>query len=258
MIASLGKQGQYSQLTKSFRTCRAIKSPSDVDALNNWLNTAFTYMAMTDYPYPTNFLQPLPGWPVKAACQPIIARGATDLLGSVADGAGVYYNTSGSLSCFDIWNADISPSLGNAWNYQACTELNLNTASNGVTDMFPPAPFDEKAIAASCEQQFGVTPRDDWIMTWSGGLNITASSNIIFSNGKLDPWNGGGVLESLSDSLIAILIEDGAHHLDLRFSDPRDPPSVVAAREQEASIITGWLAAFYERKGLSSPLSHRL
>lgn len=225
-----------------------------MNALSNWINTAFTYMAMTDYPYPTNFLMPLPGWPVKAACQPVINRGAVDLLGSVADAAGVYYNTSGSLTCFDILNTDISPGLGDAWNYQACTELNLNTASNGVTDMFPPAPFDEQAIAAGCMQQYGVTPRDDWIMTWSGGLNITTSSNIIFSNGRLDPWSGGGVLSSLSSSLVAILIDDAAHHLDLRFSDPRDPPSVVAARRQESALLAGWLSAHYEQNGLQNPM----
>jgi hypothetical protein len=32
------------------------------------------------------------------------------------------------------------------------------------------------------------------------------SSRIIFSNGLLDPWHTSGILESLSDSLIAIVI----------------------------------------------------
>ena len=26
-------------------------------------------MAMTDYPYPTSFLQPMPGWPCNVSCE---------------------------------------------------------------------------------------------------------------------------------------------------------------------------------------------
>lgn len=61
------------------------------------------------------------------------------------------------------------------------------------------------------------------------------------SNGGLDPWMGGGVTKSLSDSLVAILIPDGAHHLDLRFNNEYDPHSVLLTRELEVKYFKQWI-----------------
>ena len=69
----------------------------------------------------------------------------------------------------------------------------------------------------------------------------TSASNIVFSNGGYDPWRAGGVLRSLSPTLEAIDIEHGAHHLDLFFSNPADPPSVKAARASELAAIKRWI-----------------
>ena len=38
----------------------------------------------------------------------------------------------------------------------------------------------------------------------------------------------------------AFLISEGAHHLDLFFSDPRDPPSVTAVRLQQIALVHQW------------------
>ena len=68
-----------------------------------------------------------------------------------------------------------------------------------------------------------------------------------FSNGLLDPWSAGGVLKSLSDSLVSIVIEDGAHHLDLRHSNAKDPPSVIEARKQEREYLASWISEYHRK-----------
>ena len=41
--------------------------------------------------------------------------------------------------------------------------------------------------------------------------------------------------------MIAIIIENAAHHLDLRFSHENDPQSVIDARKIEFDYIKQWL-----------------
>jgi hypothetical protein len=44
-----------------------------------------------------------------------------------------------------------------------------------------------------------------------GGKRLEAASNIVFSNGLLDPWSGGGVLHNISEArdLVAVVIPEG-------------------------------------------------
>jgi lysosomal Pro-X carboxypeptidase len=67
------------------------------------------------------------------------------------------------------------------------------------------------------------------------------ASNIVFSNGLLDPWYGGGVLRSVSESVVAILIKDSAHHYDLRGKHPLDTTFVKEARQLEVGFIRKWI-----------------
>ncbi|XP_068594485.1 dipeptidyl peptidase 2 [Brachionichthys hirsutus] len=249
-LRELAERRDYSSIQTQLSLCRPPSSAQDVRQLNGLLRNAFTLMAMLDYPYGTQFMGALPANPVKVACG-VMLRGA-DLLTNLRDTAGIVYNSTGALSCFDpdsLFLECADPTgcgLGLdslAWDYQACTEINLCYESNNVTDMFPPMAFSRRDRELYCSKRWAVIPRPDWLKTQYWGADLSTTSNIIFSNGNLDPWANGGVRKSLSPSLIAVNIAEGAHHLDLRGSNDADPASVIRARKTEADLIARWVEA---------------
>lgn len=87
-----------------FNLCDDLTSYDQVDVLKEWLQSAYIYMAMTDYQYDTNFLRPLPGEPVAAACKAFspaaqIPQDPYVLLRQVTNAISVFYNYTGSCNC---------------------------------------------------------------------------------------------------------------------------------------------------------------
>ncbi|WAQ98686.1 PCP-like protein [Mya arenaria] len=229
-------------LTKTFRLCGPLTSTTDVTLFKAWLVEAWTDLAMVNYPYPANFLENLPGWPVKKVCDKLsIPTEGDQLLEFLFEAANIYFNYTGNTPCLNT-SQQATASLGDlGWDYQSCTEMVMPMCTNGQMDMFEPSPWNFTDFSEQCYKRWKTRPRPDWISTQYWGKQIQSVTNIIFSNGLLDPWSSGGVLESPGASLVPIIIKDGAHHLDLRASNPLDPPTVVAARTQEKNIIKMWL-----------------
>ncbi|RLN12998.1 lysosomal Pro-X carboxypeptidase [Panicum miliaceum] len=183
------------ELSKLFRACKTVKY---ADSIGGWLETAFTYTAMVDYPAPANFTENLPAYPVK----------------------------------------------------EACTEM-IMPMSTSNESMFPPSTFSYDDMSDACFQLNGVRPRPHWITTEYGGYRIDKvlkrfGSNIVFSNGMRDPWSRGGVLKNISSSIVALVTEKGAHHLDLRSATKNDPDWLVEQRRQEVEIIQGWIDQYHQ------------
>ncbi|XP_019177115.1 PREDICTED: lysosomal Pro-X carboxypeptidase-like isoform X1 [Ipomoea nil] len=70
-------------------------------------------------------------------------------------------------------------------------------------------------------------------------------SNIIFSNGLRDPYSIGGVLKNISDTLVAVYTQEGAHVLDLVGDYATAPCWLTEQREKEVKIIQGWINKYY-------------
>jgi lysosomal Pro-X carboxypeptidase len=275
--------------------------------LAEWAKDAFDYMAMGNFPYPSSYLMngasTLPAFPVRVACSYMADQDdllfnhpnttttdATRLLTALRDSIGVYYNSTHSSDnlCYDLNPPNQESTMdSNYWDYLYCTEMCMPFDTNGVTDMFWPAKHNWTAVAIGCQEDWNVnlTPqRIEWANTVYGGRRALATaSNIIFSNGNLDPWSAYGVtntkISTITSSsttgnnnnnrttrkdqdehsyvdeqerereqqererrgIYVMEVDQGAHHLDLMFSHPLDPPSVQHVRARELDVIRGWI-----------------
>jgi len=115
-------------------------------------------------------------------------------------------------------------------------------------------------------------PWSTWYDTYYGGLSIESASNIVFSNGLLDPWSAAGVyaagmdptapnqdvswqqpvpglyVQNISSSMIALVMAYGGHHTDFMFTSKVDPPSIIEARRIEKQHIEQWIDEWWQRQ----------
>jgi hypothetical protein len=141
-------------------------------------------------------------------------------------------------------------SLEEAWGYQTCTEVYQPMPTDGVTDFEVAYTPNQTEYYEYCWKQYQVQPRPDWEELTFMGSSIQSGSNIYLSSGQLDPWRAAGIQtkpQGSSNSIIVRIIENGAHHLDLRASHPNDPPSVVRVRREEKAVIREWIKEWHAK-----------
>ncbi|MCD7471060.1 hypothetical protein HAX54_011340 [Datura stramonium] len=184
VINKVGRiNGGLAQLTKTFHICRELES---VDGLSDWLESAYSYLAMANYPYPTDFLMPLPEAPIKEVCRKI---------DSLPD-----------VDCFDL---DHDPHGMSGWDWQACTG-------------------------------------DDYA-SWQVTTGLIRAQSDRFTFLKI-PGVVAVLLEDVSETIVALTTEKGAHHLDLRAATAEDPDWLLDQRSSEIKLIRDWLDEYYDEK----------
>ena len=61
--------------------------------------------------------------------------------------------------------------------------------------------------------------------------------------------------KNISSSVVAVLLDQGAHHLDLMFPSDNDPPCAKMARDLEETHIRKWIKEAYANNELKQARS---
>jgi len=160
-----------------------------------------------------------------------------------------YNNSAGPDYCVNFKDTGGTGSLSAAaWDVLQCNQLAMPN-STGDDSMFLKFSYNYTANTASCNTQYGMSPDYEWAVREFGGRMIARDfqgySNIIFSNGNLDPWIAGGVTEFIGLKLPYYIIQGGAHHLDLRLPNDVDKGTdVERVRGHEQRDLESWIGEY--------------
>ncbi|XP_015116331.1 lysosomal Pro-X carboxypeptidase [Diachasma alloeum] len=231
-------------LSAEWKLCKPIENMGDAEQLKNWLSSSYTTLATKNDPYPSG---KLPAYPIIEFCKFLkntTADSDAVILSSLREAIKLFAKNFAETGCIDLPELNIHEIL---WFYQQCSEMSIYQCADGISDMFEFIPADFGRVARLCEELFYVRPQADLACKIYGCSDFSMTSNIIFSNGLLDPWHTGGILKNVSDSVIAVIIPEGAHQLDLAGSHPGDPQSVIDARNVHKLFITEWIQQYREK-----------
>lgn len=59
----------WAKLKDDYNLCDAVTTSQDLQDLYDHISNGIAYMAMTDYPYASDFLTSMPAWPVNVSCE---------------------------------------------------------------------------------------------------------------------------------------------------------------------------------------------
>lgn len=224
------EQTPTAELVKAFGVCEAAGLGPEKTSLFAY---ALEGLPQQDYPYA---IGALPAWPVNHTCKELVAAGSSApklLAAAVGITQKVVGNGQAVGPCIPTQPEGPGevpgdgPGDDSAWGWQSCTENLHQFSARGPVRSYT---FDlEKSAKKPCGKVFNDTAvLDPMALTHRyGGFQLADGNGVgvnhlIWSNGLLDPWHGGGFLTpgNASSGNHWLMMEHGAHHLDLRGPHP--------------------------------------
>ena len=86
---------------------------------------------------------------------------------------------------------------------------------DNVKDMFEKSAWNYTQFARDCHKKWNTMPRPDMADLMYGERKLQGASNIVFTNGLVDPWSSGGGSFSSKIHFIALVREHA--HLQIRY-----------------------------------------
>ncbi|XP_023935727.2 thymus-specific serine protease-like [Bicyclus anynana] len=132
------------------------------------------------------------------------------------------------------------------WTYQTCNEFGYFQTTSSYEQPFKnyiPLEF----YIRICQKLFGpefdeerVNKGVAEVNNLYGGLNPNVT-NVVFSNGDLDPWSTLSILKDLTHNAPAVVIPRSSHCRDLLSNEPDDIEELRDARKYIKKIIKKWI-----------------
>lgn len=250
--------GELERLARTFSLC---ETPKQTATLVGLLQQAFMLFAQSNYPYAVGAL---PANPASAACQKFEQRADKSLLDALAVAAsvspvmnpvqqpGFCVNLTAAAPSFEQTLPGLIPG---AWSHQRCSDILIPYASTMAStaplfplcDRFVQNCWHVERFAQWCREAMGAMVQPRAALEAYGGRRLPSQglSNVVFTNGLLDPWSAGKItaadIPAESRDVVTFEMTGAAHHLELKTPNVADPPDVRAGRDLQRKYVTKWI-----------------
>ncbi|EFN80400.1 putative serine protease K12H4.7 [Harpegnathos saltator] len=252
----LAAQGGPEKLKVYFDLCNVpdVKSPSDLGSLMNSLAEVFAEIVQYDKVENGRTK-------IAALCAEMTA---THLGSPLQRLARVIANSDPGSACFDMsyknvikkyrdisWDSPAAASAMRQWYHQTCTEYGYYQTTSSDKSIFGTL-FPLSYFTDMCIDLYGDYYNEKLLDSRVKRTNMMYGgqrpdlTNVIFTNGDIDPWHALSVLEDLNAYAPAILINGSSHCRDLYSDADTDVEDLKKARAKVRSIIGKWLSSVKE------------